>query len=94
MALWYEHLRRLDDVFETPQSLQCIRRVNALAEENWKSYADNSVVRDEAAHLLRYPVEISNSGDVTALEEYRNFPDTKASVLGAKSDYLPYILTT
>ncbi|KAK4748866.1 hypothetical protein SAY87_015452 [Trapa incisa] len=27
MALWYEHLHRVDDLFETPRSLQCKRRV-------------------------------------------------------------------
>lgn len=94
MALWYEHLRRVEDVFETPQSLQCMRRVNALAEQNWKRYADNSIVGDMPAHLLQYPVEISKFGDVTTLEGNKNFPDTKAPTLGTKSDYLPPIITT
>lgn len=94
MALWCEHLRRVEDVFETPQSLDCIQRVNALAQQNWKLYADNSVVRDMSAHLLQYPVEISKLGDVTTLEENKNFPDTKAPALGTKSDYLPPIITT
>ncbi|KAK4769762.1 hypothetical protein SAY87_030294 [Trapa incisa] len=94
MALWYEHLHLVEDLFETPQSLLCIRRVNALAEQNWKSYMDNSIVPDMSGHLLPYPVKISGSGEVTALEENRNFPDTKAPVLGARIAYLPYVLTT
>ncbi|KAK4803169.1 hypothetical protein SAY86_001372 [Trapa natans] len=64
MALWYEHLHRVDELFEIPQSLLCIRRVKALAEQNWKSYTDNSIVTDMSGHLLPYLVEISESVEV------------------------------
>ncbi|XP_031403154.1 phospholipase D alpha 1-like isoform X2 [Punica granatum] len=94
LALWYEHLRQFEDLFETPESVDCIRQVNALAERNWKLFSDNSFVGDLPAHLLRYPVEITKLGDVTTSEENKHFPDTKAPVLGTKSDYLPFILTT
>jgi phospholipase D1/2 len=51
---------------------------------------------DESAntHLLRYPVEVGEDGSVTLLLGMQYFPDTKALILGSKSDYLPPILTT
>ncbi|KAL6551357.1 Hydrolyzes glycerol-phospholipids at the terminal phosphodiesteric bond [Orobanche minor] len=54
----------------------------------------DTLERDLPGHLLRYPIAVSSEGNITELPGMEFFPDTKARVLGAKSDYLPPILTT
>lgn len=96
MSLWQEHIGGLDDSFRYPESLQCMRKVNAIAERNWEFYADNDNTdwNDLPGHLLRYPVDIARRGAITTLPGFQHFPDTNAPVLGQKSDLLPPILTT
>ena len=43
MQLWAEHLGLLENVFLDPGSAACAQRVNALAEENWRIYADDKI---------------------------------------------------
>lgn len=94
MALWCEHLLREDDTFLQPESLQCVRNVNESADDNWNLYSSDKFVDDLPGHLLSYPIHISSNGEIGALPGFEFFPDTKAKVLGSKSDYLPPILTT
>ncbi|KAI5586594.1 hypothetical protein POPTR_006G253900v4 [Populus trichocarpa] len=94
MALWYEHLGMLDPSFQHPESVQCIQLVNQVANENWEKYASETLEQDLMSHLLRYPIQVGNNGIVTTLPGVNHFPDTKANVLGTKSDYFPPILTT
>ncbi|KAL7099720.1 hypothetical protein ACP275_09G102500 [Erythranthe tilingii] len=94
MALWYEHLGMLDDTFLHPESEECVSKVNGIADKYWDLYASDDLERDLPGHLLRYPVALSSEGVITELPGMEFFPDTKARVLGAKSDYLPPILTT
>lgn len=94
MALWYEHTGMLDNLFLQPEKVECIRKVNKIAERYWDLYSSESLERDLPGHLLMYPVGVTNEGEVTELPGTEFFPDTKARVLGTKSDYLPPILTT
>ncbi|KAG6530083.1 phospholipase D alpha 1-like [Zingiber officinale] len=94
MALWYEHLGMLDEVFQHPQTLECIQKVNKIAEKYWDLYSSDNLDSDLPGHLLSYPIGVSGDGTVTELPGTEFFPDTKARVLGTKSDYLPPILTT
>ncbi|XP_058074449.1 phospholipase D alpha 1 isoform X1 [Magnolia sinica] len=94
MALWYEHLGMLDDTFIQPQSMECIQKVNNIAEKYWDLYTSKTLDNDLPGHLLSYPVGVTSSGDVTELPGTKFFPDTKARVLGTKAKYLPPILTT
>ncbi|KAL8259516.1 hypothetical protein R6Q59_027469 [Mikania micrantha] len=94
IALWLEHLYYTNDSFQHPESLECIRKVNAKADENWNLYSSPTLDQDLLSRLLRYPVAISDGGDVTALPEFNFFPDTKAHVLGTRSVNLPPFLTT
>lgn len=95
LALWIEHLNYvIDNTFRHPESLDCIKRVNAIADDNWNLYSSPTFVQDLPGHLLRYPVAISNNGDVMALPGFEFFPDTKARILGTRSVHLPPILTT
>uniref|UniRef100_A0A1D1YKT4 Phospholipase D n=1 Tax=Anthurium amnicola TaxID=1678845 RepID=A0A1D1YKT4_9ARAE len=94
LALWYEHLGMLDDIFLQPENVECVQKVNRVAEKYWDLYASETLERDLPGHLLSYPIGVTNDGEVTELPGAEFFPDTKARVLGAKSDYLPPILTT
>ncbi|XP_057768087.1 phospholipase D alpha 1-like [Salvia miltiorrhiza] len=94
MALWYEHTGMLDNSFSYPESLECIQKVNGVAEANWNLYSRDGVERDLPGHLLTYPVGVASDGTITELPGTENFPDTNARVLGTKSGYLPPILTT
>uniref|UniRef100_A0ACD5U7W1 Uncharacterized protein n=1 Tax=Avena sativa TaxID=4498 RepID=A0ACD5U7W1_AVESA len=94
MALWYEHMGMVDEVFLRPESVECVRKVNAMADRYWDLYASDGPERDLPGHLLTYPVGVTSDGAVTQLPGVEFFPDTEARILGAKSDYLPPILTT
>jgi phospholipase D1/2 len=94
MALWYEHMGMVDDTFQRPESVECVRKVNAMADRYWDLYAGGEPERDLPGHLLTYPVGVTSDGAVTQLPGVEFFPDTEARILGAKSDYLPPILTT
>ncbi|KAL8099018.1 hypothetical protein AgCh_031646 [Apium graveolens] len=94
MSLWYEHLGMLDDTFQHPESVGCIQKLNTVADKYWDLYASESLENDLPGHLLRYPIGVTSDGKVTELPGMEFFPDTRARVLGVKSDYLPPILTT
>lgn len=94
MSLWYEHLGMLDDSFLHPKSEECIRKLNQISDKYWDLYSSETLEHDLPGHLLRYPVGVDSEGNVTELPGFEFFPDTKARVLGAKSDYMPPILTT
>ncbi|KAL4319648.1 hypothetical protein GQ457_18G003530 [Hibiscus cannabinus] len=94
MALWYEHLGKLDKCFLEPEKLECVRKVNQIAEEYWDLYACESLDYDMPGHLLRYPIRVTGDGEVKELPGTEFFPDTKGRVLGSKSEILPSILTT
>ncbi|XP_071711759.1 phospholipase D alpha 1 isoform X2 [Rutidosis leptorrhynchoides] len=94
MALWYEHLGMIDETFEHPENVECVQKVNEVADRYWDMYASENIERDLPGHLLRYPVGITRDGNVTELPGHQMFPDTSAKILGTKSDYLPPILTT
>ncbi|KAF9614958.1 hypothetical protein IFM89_021388 [Coptis chinensis] len=94
MSLWYEHLGMLDDSFLKPDSLECIQKVNAVSSKYWDLYSSETLDHDLPGHLLSYPIGVTYDGVVTELPGTEFFPDTKARVLGTKSDFLPPILTT
>lgn len=94
MALWYEHLGLLDNTFLEPESVECVRKVNQIAEKLWKLYISETLEGDLPGHLLPYPVKITENGEVTELPGVEFFPDTKAKVLGTRSDLIPSIITT
>ncbi|XWS70696.1 hypothetical protein CRYUN_Cryun03dG0069300 [Craigia yunnanensis] len=94
MALWYEHLGKLDNSFLQPESLECVRRLNQIADEYWDLYACDTLDYDLPGHLLSYPIRVNHNGEVTERPGLEHFPDTKARVLGSRSEMLPSILTT
>ncbi|GAB4852171.1 Phospholipase D [Ancistrocladus abbreviatus] len=94
LALWYEHLRQIKPSFYNPETLECMKEVNRIAEENWKRYSSDLSNEDLLGHLLQYPIEVTNNGDVTTLPGLESFPDTKAQVFGDKSNFFPSFVTT
>ncbi|XP_038703693.1 phospholipase D delta-like [Tripterygium wilfordii] len=93
MSLWSEQLGSVDECFIEPESLKCVKTVNEIAEENWKSYADPNF-RLLQGHLLKYPIQVDADGKVGPLPGYEEFPDTGGKVLGAHYMAIPDVLTT
>ncbi|KAK9750996.1 hypothetical protein RND81_02G234500 [Saponaria officinalis] len=94
MSLWYEHLGMLDNAFGSPETEECVKKVNQIADKNWDLYSSEAFEHDLPGHLLTYPVGITEEGDVVELPGTEFFPDTKARILGRKCGILPPILTT
>ena len=94
MALWSAHLGGFSDQFENPNSEECLDYVRNVTSQFWDVYTAE-VPSSSDVHLLPYPYNISDTGDVAPLEApWDCFPDTIASVIGAKSNVLPSKLTT
>ncbi|KAG0497352.1 hypothetical protein HPP92_002043 [Vanilla planifolia] len=92
MSLWAEHLGQLEESFREPESLECVRRINELAEDNWKTYVAPQV-KEMNGHLMRYPIKVEKDGKIGSLPGYESFPDVGGKVLGASTS-LPDALTT
>lgn len=92
-SLWAEHLCVEEDCFKKPWSLECVKKVQSLAKENWMRYTAEEVT-DLKGHLLLYPVEVDSSGKVVSLKDCESFPDVGGKILGSKSMSLPDSLTS
>lgn len=95
MSLWYEHTagRGEEEVFEEPESLDCVQRIRGIGDEMWKIYSGEEVADMEGVHLLTYPICVKENGEVDG-GEGGHFPDTKTPVKGKRSKVLPPIFTT
>ncbi|XP_048229820.1 phospholipase D beta 1 isoform X2 [Ricinus communis] len=82
MSLWAEHIGRVEECFEQPESLECIRRVRTLGEQNWRQYASDKLT-EMKGHLLKYPVEVDPRGKVKALPGCETFPDVGGTIIGS-----------
>jgi len=74
--------------------VECVQKVNKIAEKYWDMYSSDDLEQDLPGHLLSYPIGVDSDGNVTEMPGMEFFPDTRARVFGTKSDYLPPILTT
>lgn len=93
MSLWAEHLGILDDCFKDPESLECVKKVNGVAEDNWKRYTSEEFKDPLQGHILKYPILVEASGKVKSLPGHETFPDVGGKILGAPTN-LPDALTT
>ncbi|XP_011034954.1 PREDICTED: phospholipase D delta-like [Populus euphratica] len=92
MSLWAEHLGLVDNSFKEPESLDCVKSVNKIAEDNWKKFtAENFTLLQ--GHLLKYPVQVDGNGKVSPFPGQETFPDVGGKVLGVRTN-LPDALTT
>ncbi|GFP95822.1 phospholipase d delta, partial [Phtheirospermum japonicum] len=92
-SLWAEHIGRTEDCFNDPESLECVKFVNAVAEDNWKRYMDDQFIPLQG-HILKYPVEVDVDGNVKSLAGYEKFPDVDGEVAGRPGHIFPRELTT
>lgn len=93
MSLWVEHLGEIDELFMEPEDLHCVKKVNKIAEDNWRKFTDPNFKLLQG-HLLKYPLLVDADGKVCPLPGHENFPDVGGKVLGAHSTTLPDVLTT
>ncbi|KAF6993066.1 hypothetical protein CFC21_010006 [Triticum aestivum] len=94
MSLWHEHLGKTHDDFLRPGSLECVQRVNKMADEYWSLYVGDQLPEDLPGHLLTYPVSVDKAGNVSAVTGFEFFPDTDARVLGEPTGIKDYFLST
>ncbi|XP_042496640.1 LOW QUALITY PROTEIN: phospholipase D beta 1-like [Macadamia integrifolia] len=73
MSLWAEHIGGLEECFKHPGSLECVRKVRSLGEQNWRQFAADEVT-EMKGHLLKYPVEVDPRGNVKPLRGCESFP--------------------
>ncbi|XP_054825513.1 phospholipase D delta isoform X1 [Prosopis cineraria] len=95
MSLWSEHLGLggTETCFKEPESLECVKKVNEIASENWSKFTSENFSQLQG-HLLKYPVQVDAAGNVSPLAGHENFPDVGGRVLGTCSQTIPDILTT
>ncbi|XP_039015458.1 phospholipase D delta-like isoform X1 [Hibiscus syriacus] len=92
MSLWAEHMEKVDDCFKEPESLNCLKIVNEIADENWIRYT-SEVFTPLQGHLLKYPLAVDGNGEVSHLPGQETFPDLGGKILGTLTT-LPCALTT
>jgi len=96
MHTWASITNEMHDSFRDPKSLECVRRMNEIAESNWQKYIGDEVVEMES-HLMPLPLEFfGKDKGVLARKELTNgaFTDTNAQVKGKKSFLFPDIILT
>ncbi|KAJ3686415.1 hypothetical protein LUZ61_015579 [Rhynchospora tenuis] len=81
MSLWAEHTGTSEEIFNQPQSLECVQRVRTMGELNWKQYAADEVT-EMRGHLLKYPLHVDRRGKVTPLPGCKDFPDLGGEIGG------------
>ncbi|XP_057516724.1 phospholipase D gamma 1-like [Amaranthus tricolor] len=84
MSLWAEHLGTIEGCFMYPESLECVRRVRIMGEQNWRQFAAEEVT-EMKSHLLKYPLKVDRWGRVGPLQGYEKFPDLGGKVMGTFS---------
>lgn len=82
MSLWSEHIGAVEECFEEPESLECVRRIRSLSEFNWRQYAAEEVT-EMKSHLLKYPLEVDSKGKVKPLFGCEAFPDVGGNISGS-----------
>ena len=81
VSLWAEHIGALEGCFKQPESLECVRRVKCLSELNWRQYVVDEVT-EMKGHLLKYPLEVDQTGKVKPLPGCATFPDGGGTITG------------
>ncbi|KAG4922912.1 hypothetical protein JHK82_051890 [Glycine max] len=82
MSLWAEHTGTIEECFLKPESLECVRRVRAMGEMNWKQFSANEAT-EMKGHLMKYPVEVDRKGKVRPLQDCEEFPDVGGKIVGS-----------
>ena len=92
-SVFSEHLAGYHPEFECPSSLECVRKVRALALHNWSAFAMETTQPQDLpyGHLAAYPYQFDMQGEI--IETDATFPDfPKAKIIGSSSP-IPNLLT-
>lgn len=81
----------VDGRFKEPNDLECVRFVNKIADENWKTFTAEEI-RPLTGHLLKYPIKVEANGKVGPSPDQECFPDVGGKILGSPTP-LPDTLT-
>ena len=54
---WEEHTAQVKELYEKPESTECMRELNAIGDRNWQDYV-SSEVHDMTSHLMTYPIQV------------------------------------
>lgn len=81
MSLWGEHIGSVEECFEEPERVECVRRIRYLSELNWRQYVADEVT-EMKGHLLKYPLEVDSKGKVKPLPGCETFPDVGGNIKG------------
>ncbi|KAH9566019.1 hypothetical protein CY35_04G109300 [Sphagnum magellanicum] len=92
MSLWAEHLGVLENTFLAPETLECVHRVNQMAEANWLQYTAPTT-SGMRGHLMVYPLMVKSDGSVTPRPGHETFPDVGGKVMGSNQLNIPDDLT-
>ncbi|KAL3153372.1 hypothetical protein ABBQ38_011712 [Trebouxia sp. C0009 RCD-2024] len=91
---WEEHTSQVKELYEKPESTECMREMNAIGDKGWQDYTSNDV-HNMTSHLMTYPIKVHQDGSIGPLPDYDHFPDfPNAKVFGSKSTTLPDLLTS
>lgn len=82
MSLWAEHTGTLEECFARPETLECVRRIRALGQMNWRQFAAEEIT-EMKGHLLKYPVDVDRRGKVKPLPGFETFPDVGGNICGS-----------
>jgi len=66
-GLWAEHLGAYEEVFQFPQSLECVKRVQELAAANWQRYVDDTSGHTQLVKLDCYWIVIEGRISICSL---------------------------
>ena len=92
-GLWAEHMGVDAPIGLEPSSLECVERVRELGEQALQIYKDDGP-EPCPRHMLLYPLQVNQEGKIRERPDCCVFPDTNASVMGARSKLYPTSLTT
>ena len=57
---WDEHTGQVKELYEKPESLECMRDLNAIGDKNWDTFVGEEI-QDMSSHLMSYPIKVSRS---------------------------------
>eukprot|EP00123_Amoebidium_parasiticum_P009478 comp19500_c0_seq1/m.22765 comp19500_c0_seq1/g.22765 ORF comp19500_c0_seq1/g.22765 comp19500_c0_seq1/m.22765 type:complete len:830 (-) comp19500_c0_seq1:566-3055(-) len=83
MSLWEEHIGPnvlTEPCFSNPSLLECVQRVNQIADHNWAMYAQPEPVA-MPGHLMRYPYVVNADGSLIDPSTGPSFPDFPRSII-------------
>lgn len=54
---WEEHTSQVIELYEKPESTECMRAMNAIGDKGWQDYTSDQV-HNMTSHLMTYPIKV------------------------------------